>query len=462
MIILRTNNVHAMSVEDLTYSGFTNEQMSVIIPFIEEYKGNYDSVFVSYGWWYPSGEQRLYFFFYDYEDIGKLYKIYNNNAGNQYTVYSHFSEANAVYYTTNLMDGQLSPTSPPGYRSDIQRAITNQYDSSTGTADYNKPCCFVTNRSIYTDDSFTNIWFQASDNSIEDTYPYIINYSSISSWNFNYMQIGGYILAGDTSNATYSYTLYANINNGDYTSSLNVKPYLFSTDNGNHYQINVPRQQLLQNYNLEPNDIIHFSLRVRLDYRGSYITDTYNLGTFTIGVTQSQADNINSNSNRQQLQNIENGIDNVNNSIQETTQAVEQTTQAVEDNTQAINDLNNTISDPTIETGASDLPSNDTNDITRDGINSIFQSIYNAFCTGQAQDIVFPIPFTNKSITLSPYYVRDMLNNNGGGWVYTLIQAFWGYLIGRFIVKDVMNKINKIKSGNIEAIETSNIKGEML
>lgn len=127
-----------------------------------------------------------------------------------------------------------------------------------------------------------------------------------------------------------------------------------------------------------------------------------------------------------------------------------------------IEDVNDTLTDDTVESSASDLPSTDVQDPSEAGIANIFQSIYNAFCTGEAQDIVFPIPFTDKNITLSPYYVRDMLNNNGAGWVYALIQAFWGYLIGRFVVSDISKKIDKVKSGNIENIENSNIKEEML
>lgn len=133
-----------------------------------------------------------------------------------------------------------------------------------------------------------------------------------------------------------------------------------------------------------------------------------------------------------------------------------------QETTDAINDLNDTMTDSTITSTASDLPSVNVTDPSQTGIDNIFQSIYNAFCTGQAQDIVFPIPFTNKNITLSPYYVRDMLTNNGATWVYTLIQAFWGYLIGRYIVKDISKKITKIKGGNIENIENENIKEEML
>lgn len=140
----------------------------------------------------------------------------------------------------------------------------------------------------------------------------------------------------------------------------------------------------------------------------------------------------------------------------------EQINENLEEVNDSVQELNDTISDPTVTSTASDLPDTDASDPTQSGIDSIFNSMYNAFCSGNAQDIVFPIPFTNKNITLSPYYVRDMLNDNGAGWVYTIIQAFWGYLIGRFIVYDVMKKISKIKSGNIEDIETNNIKGDML
>lgn len=408
------------------------------------------------------GNQRLYFFFYNYEDIGKLYKHSNNNSQNQYTVTSHYSEANAVYYTVNLMDGSLSSTSSPGYVDEIDRAITNLWDGSSNSADFSKPCAFATNRDIYTDSSFSSIWFKASENSIANTAPYITNYQYIPSWNFSTMNIAGYVLAGDTTNATYYYTLISNVNNGEYTSTLNIKPYIRSVDNGNHYQFNVPRQQLLTNFNISPGDVVNFTLRMKLSYRGGTITDDYNLGTYTLGITQEQADDINSNSNKQQLSDLNNAIDNQTTVIEQQTEVIQEQTQAIEDNTQATEHLEDTITDPTIESGASDLPSTDVNNPSQSGIDNIFQSIYNAFCTGQAQDIVFPIPFTNKNITLSPYYVRDMLNNNGASWVYLLIQAFWGYLIGRYIVKDISHKITKIKGGDIENIENNNIKGEML
>ena len=164
----------------------------------------------------------------------------------------------------------------------------------------------------------------------------------------------------------------------------------------------------------------------------------------------------------QQIGQISNKIDDI---LSDNDTLISQNADMIEQQEQInenLEDLNDTITDDTIESTASDLPSTNVTDPTQNGINNIFQSIYNAFCIGQAQDIIFPIPFTNKSITLSPNYVKDMLTNNNATWIYTLIQAFWGYLIGRFIVYDVMKKINKIKSGDIEQLETSNIKGDML
>lgn len=133
-----------------------------------------------------------------------------------------------------------------------------------------------------------------------------------------------------------------------------------------------------------------------------------------------------------------------------------------ESTTNAINDLNDTISDDTITSSASDLPSINVNDPSANGINNIFNLFYNAFCTGQPQDIVFPIPFTNKNITLSPNYVRDMCNNNGASWIVTFIDAFWQFLVAVFVIRDVSKKINKIKTGDIENIENENIKEAML
>ena len=128
----------------------------------------------------------------------------------------------------------------------------------------------------------------------------------------------------------------------------------------------------------------------------------------------------------------------------------------------SITDIKDTITDDTVDTTTSDLPSVDVNNPTENGINNIFQLMYNAFCVGDPQDIVFPFPYTDKKIIIPVNYLRDNLINNNSTWIYNFIQAFWGYIFGVYVVLDVSSKIRKIKEGNIEDIQTTNIKEDML
>ena len=195
----------------------------------------------------------------------------------------------------------------------------------------------------------------------------------------------------------------------------------------------------------------------------------YELGTYTLSISSTEEEQINDDNNKELInsiyassQQIDNSINYQTSVIQEQTDAINEQTDAINEQTDAINEQTDYLQDDTINNNSIYLPQDNTNDITSDGVNNIFNSIYTAFCTGQAQDIVFPVPFTNKSITLSPNYLYNMLYNNGATWVITIIQAFYWYIISRFIVKDIINKITKIKSGNLEDIENSNIKGDML
>ena len=135
---------------------------------------------------------------------------------------------------------------------------------------------------------------------------------------------------------------------------------------------------------------------------------------------------------------------------------------SINQQTQSIDNINNTITDSTVDSSSIELPTDNTNDPTQSGVDNIFQTIYNSFTSGTAQDIVFPIPFTNKSIILPANYIYNSLNNNNASWIITIIQAFWLYLISRFIITDIMSKIRKIKQGNLDNIENSNIKEDML
>lgn len=120
------------------------------------------------------------------------------------------------------------------------------------------------------------------------------------------------------------------------------------------------------------------------------------------------------------------------------------------------------LKDDNIDDSNIALPSIETNDITEDGIDNIFTAIYNGLTSGEARDIVLPFPFTNKSIIIPANYTEQFLTTSVFSPIYLIIQAFYWYIIARFIVKDIASKFEKIKSGNIENLENNNIKTEML
>lgn len=135
---------------------------------------------------------------------------------------------------------------------------------------------------------------------------------------------------------------------------------------------------------------------------------------------------------------------------------------SINNQTQIIDNINNSITDSSIDNSSINLPTDNTNDPTQSGVDNIFQTIYNSFTSGTPQDIIFPIPNTNQNITLSANYTYNSLQTNNLSWLITIIQAFWWYLISRFIITDIMQKVRKIKQGNLDNIENSNIKEDML
>lgn len=136
-------------------------------------------------------------------------------------------------------------------------------------------------------------------------------------------------------------------------------------------------------------------------YNSEYNTDFYeffdNSYTFTISsnVTQDYINQINqqtaTTTDEENQQNIENALNN---------------------QTQSIDNLNSSITNSTVDNSSIDLPTDNTNNPTQDGINNIFQIIYNGFTKGTPKDIVFPLPYSTQNITIQPNYVSQMLNSS--------------------------------------------------
>lgn len=120
---------------------------------------------------------------------------------------------------------------------------------------------------------------------------------------------------------------------------------------------------------------------------------------------------------------------------------------------------NDFLKDDNVSADSSTLPTDTTEDITSDGFNNIFNQLYTTFTSGSAKDVVITIPFTNKSFIINSSTVYGGANL---GFIKTLIEMFWYFVISYFIVQDVGNKINKIKSGDIEHVQDNNIKEDLL
>lgn len=169
------------------------------------------------------------------------------------------------------------------------------------------------------------------------------------------------------------------------------------------------------------------------------------------------------------LEDVKDAIDVTNSKIDETNDSLDimsliltAISQTSDDTNKEVKEIHKTMKDSNISSGASDLPSNNTQDPTESGVNNIFSTLQSAFTTGTAQDIVVPVPFTNKTFTIPANLTINVLNGSQFSWVKTIIEAFWWYIIAKFIVQDISNKVRGIKSGNVENIQNDNIKEEML
>lgn len=139
-------------------------------------------------------------------------------------------------------------------------------------------------------------------------------------------------------------------------------------------------------------------------------------------------------------------------------------TSSIDNVNNSINNLNDSITNDNISNSIIQVPTmpTDTSGV-ENGVNNIFTTIMNAYTNFNAnQDIVFPIPFTNKNITINGNYTKNMLESVNATWIINIITAFWWYVISVYIVKDILKMVDKIQEGKIDNIENSNIKGDML
>lgn len=121
--------------------------------------------------------------------------------------------------------------------------------------------------------------------------------------------------------------------------------------------------------------------------------------------------------------------------------------------------IDNTLTNSDISVEDNQLVTDNTQDITQDGYNNIFEMIRTAF-TGSPSAITFPIPFVNQSFTLQPDFLSHYLQVGGLGFFVTLMSAYWYFVVSRYIVKRIYVIIENLKSGELEQT-TGNIKTEV-
>ena len=382
------------------------------------------------------------------------YDSYNSNSNYSYECAYFNKNDNFKMYLSEIYSSHLDisfNTSNPFGTPAIRILAFNNNGSYTGTGHkiiskylecYTKDRSgnnfkfeFLSSRPLYLSSNSNRIIIEPYYRTYE---PFIVNDSHIADLSFapnSHLMIntGGMIIP------PHIYNFFLNYSYDDNDYSININEYLLKQESPNlFYYFRIPKFEILKNMVVRPNTSITFTLTCSPKFDNQ---NTWDLGTYALSITQEQADNINANINHQ--------ITNNNTTINE-------------QNSNNLQNINDSINNSDVEFSDSSLPTDNTEDITQEGINGIFSSIYNAFCTGSPQDIVFPIPFTGKEITLSPNYVRQMLSSSNAEWVINFIEIFWWYIISRFIIKDISKKITKIKSGNIENIENDNIKEEML
>lgn len=147
------------------------------------------------------------------------------------------------------------------------------------------------------------------------------------------------------------------------------------------------------------------------------------------------------------------------NALAQVNQNLENIDSSVKDTNQSIKDMQNSITDSSVDVPVNDLPKDNTQDITDVGFNQIFELLRTTFTTSEPKDLVVELPFVHKSFTINS---ANVYGNADLGIVKVLIQSFWYFVFCYFIVQDISIKINKLKSGNIEDVQTDNVKEDIL
>ena len=175
----------------------------------------------------------------------------------------------------------------------------------------------------------------------------------------------------NSSNLVGSYLNY-NYMGSDYR--LDIDNYISVSPTG-YCTWSIPRAELLQDMAIASGRVLTFELEVIVVVEGGRDFRYYSLGSYTLNPSTAQANAVN------QDQNLAN-LENINSSINETNETI------TNDNIEG----SSVVQQPDVPQDTSGVES---------GVNNIFSAIMNVFTNlDTTQNVVLPIPFTNKSITI--------------------------------------------------------------
>lgn len=149
------------------------------------------------------------------------------------------------------------------------------------------------------------------------------------------------------------------------------------------------------------------------------------------------------------IQDLNNNIDNLNSNINNVNEGLD--------------DINNFLNDDSFSESSilNGMPNSDNySNPTDGGISTIFSAFQNAFTnSSSAQSVRFVFPNSNGQYVDIP---ADLVSSKVPQPIVFLIQAFYWFMICRFIIKDISNTAEKAKSGEILDSSDGNIKTDLL
>ena len=141
--------------------------------------------------------------------------------------------------------------------------------------------------------------------------------------------------------------------------------------------------------------------------------------------------------------------------------SINQGNQLQQEQNQLQQEQNDFLKDDNVETEGLEFATDDTVNPTSDGFNTLFNTVYNAFCTTSSEPLTITLPYINETFTIHPNIVSNGMRKAGLGVVVTLISSFYYFSVCLFIYKDISKIIDNLKSGNITS-DCGNVKTEVL